>query len=149
MYNFDPYNVLLSIATNIPGFVLYFNRQAAGRYKPVYRPDFGQPWYIWYLTVFLLTVHGHLIDLCGVVLLNITQDTDVVILHKVDGHTFPAVTTRSTNPDEENNIVHIQTKTRLTADFRDIQSNRSESVILVSMIYYNSLNSFIFPILIN
>ena len=33
-------------------------------------------------------VHGHLINLGGIVLLNIAQDLDVVILHKVDGHTL-------------------------------------------------------------
>lgn len=37
------------------------------------------------------TVHGHLVDLGGVVLLDVPQDADVVVLHKVDGHTFPAV----------------------------------------------------------
>jgi hypothetical protein len=36
----------------------------------------------------ILTVHGHLIDLCGVVLLNIAEDTNVVVLDKVDGHTL-------------------------------------------------------------
>lgn len=56
-----------------------------------------------------LTVHGHLIDLRGIVLLNITEDTDVVVLHKVDGHTLPAITTRSTNPDErhDNSNSHL------------------------------------------
>ena len=38
-----------------------------------------------------LTVHGHLVDLGGVVLLNVPQDADVVILHKVDGHPLAAV----------------------------------------------------------
>ena len=35
-----------------------------------------------------LTVHGHFIDLCGVVLFNISENPDVVILHEVDGHTL-------------------------------------------------------------
>lgn len=39
------------------------------------------------------TVHGHLVDLGGVVLLDVPQDPDVVVLHKVDGHTLTAVTT--------------------------------------------------------
>lgn len=39
-----------------------------------------------------LTVHGHLVYLGGVVLLNVSQDADVVILHKVDCYTFSAVT---------------------------------------------------------
>lgn len=52
------------------------------------------------MCVLRLTVHGHFINLCGVVLLDISQDTDVIILHKVNGHTLPAVTPRSTNPDE-------------------------------------------------
>jgi len=46
-----------------------------------------------------LTVHGHLIDLCTVILLNVSQDTDVIILHKVDGHTSSAVSTRPTNSE--------------------------------------------------
>lgn len=33
-------------------------------------------------------VHGHLIYLRGVVLLNVPQNLDVVVLHKVDGHTL-------------------------------------------------------------
>ena len=33
-------------------------------------------------------VHGHLINLCGVELLDITQDTDIVTLDKVDGNTW-------------------------------------------------------------
>lgn len=41
-----------------------------------------------------LTIHGHLIYLGGVVLLNVSQDADVVILHKVDGYTFSAVSAR-------------------------------------------------------
>jgi len=35
-------------------------------------------------------VHGHFIDLRGVVLLNVTQNTNVVVLHEVDRHTLPA-----------------------------------------------------------
>lgn len=42
-----------------------------------------------------LTVHGHLVDLGGVVLLDVSQDTDVVVLHKVDGHPLPAVAARA------------------------------------------------------
>merc|ERR1719250_67234 len=40
-------------------------------------------------------IHRHLIYLGGVVLFNITQDSDVVILHEVDGHTFSAKPARS------------------------------------------------------
>ena len=45
-----------------------------------------------------LTVHGHFINLGAVVLLNVSQDPDVVILHKVDSHTPPPVPTRAPNP---------------------------------------------------
>ena len=38
-----------------------------------------------------LTVHGHLVYLGGVVLLNVSQDADVIILHKVDCYTFSAI----------------------------------------------------------
>jgi hypothetical protein len=38
-----------------------------------------------------LTVHGHFINLCGVVLLNVTQDSNVVVLHEVDGDTLQKV----------------------------------------------------------
>lgn len=44
------------------------------------------------------TIHGHLIDLGGVVLLNVSQDPDVIIFHKVDGHTLTAIATGPTNP---------------------------------------------------
>ena len=45
------------------------------------------------LTSLQLTIHGHFINLCGVVLFNITQNPNVVILHKVDSNTLPAETT--------------------------------------------------------
>lgn len=44
------------------------------------------------------TVHGHLVDLGGVILLDVAQDTDVVVLHKVDGHALTAVTSGPTDP---------------------------------------------------
>lgn len=40
-----------------------------------------------------LTVHRHLVDLSGIVLLNVSQDADVVILHKINGHTLSAIST--------------------------------------------------------
>lgn len=45
------------------------------------------------------TIHGHLVDLGGVVLLNVSQDPDVIILHKVDGHTLTTIATRPANPE--------------------------------------------------
>lgn len=48
-----------------------------------------------------LTIHGHFIYLSGVVLLNVTQDTNVIILHKVDGHAFAAIPTWSADSVEE------------------------------------------------
>lgn len=44
-----------------------------------------------------LTVHRHFIDLGGVVLLNVSQDADVIVLHKVDRYTFSAVSARPAN----------------------------------------------------
>ena len=44
------------------------------------------------------TVHGHLVDLRAVILLDVSQDPDVVVLHEVDGDTFTPVTTRTTDP---------------------------------------------------
>ena len=41
----------------------------------------------------LLTIHWHLVNLCGVILLNISQDPDVIVLHEVDGHTLATETT--------------------------------------------------------
>lgn len=41
-----------------------------------------------------LTIHGHLVDLGGVVLLDVPQDADVVVLHEVDGHPLAAVAAR-------------------------------------------------------
>lgn len=48
-----------------------------------------------------LTVHGHLVDLGGVVLLDVPQDADVVVLHKVDGDAFPAVPARAADSAEQ------------------------------------------------
>lgn len=42
-----------------------------------------------------LAVHGHLVYLGGVVLFYVPEDADVIILHKIDGHTFAAISTRS------------------------------------------------------
>ena len=50
--------------------------------------------------VCVLTVHGHLVDLGTVVLLNVSQDTNVIILHKVDGHAFSPIATRASNSDK-------------------------------------------------
>ena len=44
---------------------------------------------------YFLTVHGHLVNLSGVVLLNVSEDTDVVVLYKVYGHALSAVAARS------------------------------------------------------
>lgn len=44
------------------------------------------------------TVHGHLVDLGRVVLLDVPQDPDVIVLHKVDGHALTTITPGSTNP---------------------------------------------------
>ena len=41
----------------------------------------------------VLTVHWHLIYLCTVILLNISQYADIITLDKVDGDTLAAVTT--------------------------------------------------------
>lgn len=38
-------------------------------------------------------IHGHLVDLRGVVLLNVPQDAYVIILHKINGHTLATVST--------------------------------------------------------
>lgn len=46
------------------------------------------------------TVHGHLVDLGGVVLLDVPQDADVVVLHKVDGDAFAAVPARAADSAE-------------------------------------------------
>jgi hypothetical protein len=42
-------------------------------------------------------VHRHLIDLCGVVLLDVAEDPNIVILHEVDGDTFPTKSSRTTD----------------------------------------------------
>ena len=43
----------------------------------------------------VLTVHGHLVDLRGVVLLNVPEDPDVVVLDKVDSHALAAKPART------------------------------------------------------
>jgi len=42
-------------------------------------------------------IHWHLINLCTVVLLYISQYTDVILAHEIDRHTLAAKTTRTTN----------------------------------------------------
>lgn len=42
-----------------------------------------------------LAIHGHLVYLGGVVLFYVPEDADVIVLHKIDGHTFAAVSPRS------------------------------------------------------
>jgi len=39
----------------------------------------------------VINVHGHFVNLCAVVLLNVSQDPNVVILYKVDGHSSPTI----------------------------------------------------------
>lgn len=53
------------------------------------------------------TIHGHLIDLGGVVLLNVSQDPDVIIFHKVDGHTLTAIAPGPTNPERSKVMLAI------------------------------------------
>lgn len=38
-------------------------------------------------------IHGHLINLCGIVLFNVPQNPDVIWLDEVYSHTFSAETT--------------------------------------------------------
>ena len=45
-----------------------------------------------------LTVHRHLVDLCGVVLLDVSQNPNVIILNEVDGYTLAAEPTGSSDP---------------------------------------------------
>lgn len=42
-------------------------------------------------------VHRHLVDLRGIVLLDVPKDSDVVGLDKIDGDTLAAETTRPTD----------------------------------------------------
>eukprot|EP00906_Rhabdomonas_costata_P025811 RCo036865 len=66
-------------------------------------------------------VHRHLIDLSAVVLLNVTEDADVVALHEVDSHPLAAVPPRPPNAvdvelpgirevvvDHQTNLGHVQ-----------------------------------------
>lgn len=57
------------------------------------------------------TVHGHLIDLGGIVLLDVAQDPDVIVLHKVDGHTLTSVTTGAANPGGKSKVTTKSNKT--------------------------------------
>ena len=58
------------------------------------------------------TVHGHLIDLRRVVLLNVTQNANVVGLDKVDGHTLAAETSRATDAARRSLVNGEMTTTR-------------------------------------
>jgi hypothetical protein len=43
-------------------------------------------------------IHGHLINLCTVILLDISENSNVITLHKINSHTFTAITPTPTNP---------------------------------------------------
>ncbi len=58
------------------------------------------------------TVHGHLVDLGRVVLLDVSQDPDVIVLHKVDGHALSTITTRPTNPGGGQRLLQVTTRLR-------------------------------------
>ena len=47
-----------------------------------------------------LTIHWHLIYLCGIVLFNIPQDPHVIVLYEVDSNSLASVTTRSSNTEK-------------------------------------------------
>ena len=47
-----------------------------------------------------LTVHWHFVNLCTVILLNVSKNPDVVNLDKVNGHTSSSISTRTTNSGE-------------------------------------------------
>ena len=62
--------------------------------------------------VFCLTIHWHFIYLCAVILLNISQYSDVIRFHKINGNTFTTKPARPTNSRKDNqigkiNIYHI------------------------------------------
>mmetsp|Transcript_8644 Transcript_8644/g.17906 ORF Transcript_8644/g.17906 Transcript_8644/m.17906 type:complete len:289 (-) Transcript_8644:672-1538(-) len=42
-------------------------------------------------------IHRHLINLCAVILLDIAENADIVVFHKVDGHTLASVPTGTTD----------------------------------------------------
>lgn len=67
-------------------------------------------------------VHGHLVDLRRVELLDVAKDTDVVVLYKVDGHALASETTAAADPvevqltivgeivvDDERDLRHVDT----------------------------------------
>ena len=58
------------------------------------------------------TIHRHLINLCGVVLLDVPQDSDVIRLDKVDGYTLPAEPSGSSNPWKQ--IIRLQSEAAST-----------------------------------
>lgn len=42
-------------------------------------------------------VHRHLVDLRGVVLLDVPEDADVIVLHEINGHALSAIPARPSN----------------------------------------------------
>ena len=51
------------------------------------------------------SLHRHLVHLGGVVLLNVAQDLDVVVLHKVDGHALRAGRRKGCGREERDRVV--------------------------------------------
>jgi hypothetical protein len=47
------------------------------------------------------TIHWHFIDLCTIVLFDITQYTNIVVHDEIDGNTLSTETTRTTNPNKK------------------------------------------------
>lgn len=47
-------------------------------------------------------IHRHLVNLCMIMLLDICHHSLVILSHKVDCHSLPTESTRSTNPAIQN-----------------------------------------------
>lgn len=69
-------------------------------------------------------VHGHLVDLRGVVLLDVAQNADVVRLDEVDRHTLATVTTRAADAMDVQLTVVGQVVVDHQRHLRNVQTTR-------------------------
>jgi hypothetical protein len=55
----------------------------------------------------LSDIHRHFVNLSTIVLLNVAQNTNIIVLYKVDGNTFAAKTSRATNSGKKTKSFRI------------------------------------------
>merc|ERR1719438_293534 len=97
-------------------------------------------------------IHRHLIDLGGIVLLNITQDPDVIVLHEVDGYTLATESARSSDSMDVQLSVVWQVVVDHQRDLLDINtpgpdiSGDQDSALSTPELFHNRVSFFLWHV---